>query len=45
VRFVASGGKRLSDGFFFRAFFRARRAEREARRLTVQTQSSIDARF
>jgi hypothetical protein len=44
VRFVASGGKRPSDGFFFRAFFRARRAEREARRLTVQTQSSIDAR-
>ena len=30
---------------FFRAFFLARRAEREARRLTVQTQSSIDARF
>jgi hypothetical protein len=35
----------LSDGFFFSVFFRARRAEREARRLTVQTQSSIDALF
>jgi hypothetical protein len=30
---------------FFSVFFRARRAEREARRLTVQTQSSIDALF
>jgi hypothetical protein len=33
---------RLFFSRFFRA--RARRAEREARRLTVQTQSSIDAR-